>query len=101
MDEGDNLDGAGEEVASALSIFRDNTTPKDRREKTREKVTLIVVKAYCTSVILLIVGGLYLVYFCSRDTTTISSLGDMLQKLFLPIMTLVLGFYYGTKEDSE
>lgn len=100
----DDLD---ESLANRIQIAVDSfdqevRSASQKREDTRSIVTIILMIVYGIAIIsLIVIGGILLIVRCKEaDLTGVLSLGDMLQKLILPVITLVLGFYYGTQEKN-
>jgi hypothetical protein len=86
-------------VSSIEASFKNSTTPEQKREDTRNSVTKQIITLYVLCVGLIIVVGLLLVSFGQASSmASLKTLVEFLNILVLPIITLVLGFYFGSEK---
>lgn len=97
----DSLESFVNAKAEALSDAISN-----RREETRNWVTIAIIGVYALSVLGIVITGLLIVIGiigCQGQKDhfdLLKNIVEFLNVLVLPIVTLVLGFYFGTEQKK-
>jgi hypothetical protein len=92
-------------VDAASENFLEQTTPEEKRENTRGAVTSRIITMYVICTISIIGVGLGKVIFDSSplkdQIESLKTLVEFLSVLVVPIITLVLGFYFGSGKAHQ
>jgi hypothetical protein len=92
-----------ENVVSHDNQELNRETTDEQREKVRSKVTLAIVWLYVACISMMVAAGVIAPFFhdpllVDRTINSLKQVEGFAQALLLPIITLVLGFYFGSEK---
>ncbi len=84
------------------SAFQQKFSPEKHRENMRGRITVIIVGTFGLCMLAVVLTGLYKIADKSvtleQAQVALKMLGDLLSSHVVPIITLVLGFYFGSEK---
>lgn len=107
IDLGNGLSSLSEALGEIRTEYKKLASPEQQREATRGRVTHKIVNLYFISVGIIVLFGSGAIYYGARANNAemiqlvISSMSELvgfMSVLVLPVITLVLGFYFGSEK---